>query len=261
MPHAMTIKQFNIIKMNNKLRVIFNFLKSNREYNKLLQERFYKSVILPYNLTKDKVISLLYHIANTQSQPKIDKLAETYKSIINDNNCLESFENFIIKINSKRPSMINFESLYYGLKKQKGWGNKTPALFTKCIYHLHNGQYSEQLKIWNDVPQTISDRDNFYLPVDAVITAIFQKLDNSKKWDFDKINKVLKENFNGQEIEVWDDLWFWGFITQNGSGANRNFEWNENKYWILKESDKNPEIIRTIKVKAEEFLSLLTDDN
>lgn len=247
--------------MDDKLKEIFDFLNSNRLYNHTLQDRFYKSVIMSYDNTKDKVISLLYHIANTQSQPKINKLADTYKSIIGDNNCLNSLTSFVTKINPQRPIIINFDSLYNGMKCQDGWGKKTAALFSKSIYHLHNGQYSEQLKIWNDVPNLISDNDNFYLPVDAVIIAIFNKLDNSNKWNFDNINSTLKSKYNGQQIEVWDDLWFWGFITQNGSGNNRNFEWNENKYWVLKESDKNPVSITEIKEKAETFLKIFSNDN
>ncbi|MEW6005467.1 MAG: hypothetical protein AB1695_09150 [Stygiobacter sp.] len=245
--------------MIDKLKNIFSFLNANRQFNHSLQDRFYKSVISPYNDKTEKVISLLYHIANTQSQPKIDSLASFYKNIFQDTSCMTSMRKFIDKVNPNQP--LSFDSLYNGMKNQEGWGKKTAALFSKSIYHLHNGQYSENLKIWDDVPETISNNDNFYLPVDAVIIAIFNKLDNSKNWDFDKVNKTLKENYNGQEIEVWDDLWFWGFITQNGSGDNRAFEWNENKYWALKESDKNPDTIKTIKAKAQDFLNLLTNDN
>ncbi len=126
---------------------------------------------------------------------------------------------------------------------------------------MHNGNYSDNLKIWDDVPKTISDNDNFYLPVDSVIIAIFKKLDSTVNWDFDKINKTLKSKYNGHEIEVWDDLWFWGFITQNGSGDKRAFEWNENKYWALKESDKSRKTITEIKEKADKFLKTLKNDN
>ncbi len=245
--------------MNDRLKNIFNFLNENRQFNHTLQDRFYKSVISPYNDKTEKIISLLYHIANTQSQPKIDSLASFYKNIFQDTSCMTSMRKFIHKINPNQP--LNFDSLYNGMKNQEGWGKKTAALFTKSIYHLHNGQYSENLKIWDDVPNTISNNDIFYLPVDAVIIAIFKKLDNSKNWDFDKVNNILKSKYNGQQIEVWDDLWFWGFMTQNGSGDNRTFEWNENKYWALKESDKNNEMIETIKAKAQDFLNLLTNDN
>lgn len=249
----------HIDKMNDKLENIFSFLTANRQFNHSLQERFYLSVISPYSDTTEKVVSLLYHIANSQSQPKIDSLASFYKSIFQDTQCMTSMQKFIEKINPNK--QLNFDSLYNGMKNQDGWGKKTAALFSKSIFHLHNGHYSENLKIWGDVPATISENDNFYLPVDAVIIAIFKKLDSSISWDFDKINKTLKSIYKGEQIEIWDDLWFWGFITQNGSGDNRAFEWNENKYWALKESDKNPKSILKIKVKAEVFLKTLTNDN
>ena len=239
--------------MNTKIDLLFKFISNNRQYNKALQERYYRSVILPYKDENEKIISLLYHIANTQSQPKIDKLAEFYKSIITEENSLKSFKEFVVKINPNGKS--NFESVYKGMLKQKGWGPKTSALISKSIFHLHNGQYSEDLKIWDDVPKLIDDNDSFYLPVDAVIIAIFKKLDSSINWDFEKINKTLKEKYKEQEIEIWDDLWFWGFITQNG-GENRKFEWNENKYWVLKESDKDKLKIQEIKNKCHEFLEI-----
>lgn len=239
--------------MNTKIDLLFKFISNNRQYNKALQERYYRSVILPYKDENEKIISLLYHIANTQSQPKIDKLAEFYKSIITEENSLKSFKEFVVKINPNGKS--NFESVYKGMLKQKGWGPKTSALISKSIFHLHNGQYSEDLKIWDDVPKLIDDNDSFYLPVDAVIIAIFKKLDSSINWDFEKINKTLKEKYKEQEIEIWDDLWFWGFITQNG-GENRKFEWNENKYWVLKESDKDKLKIEEIKNKCHEFLEI-----
>jgi hypothetical protein len=166
---------------------------------------------------------------------------------------LKSFKEFVIKINPNGES--NFESVYKGMLNQKGWGPKTSALISKSIFHLHNGQYSEDLKIWNDVPKLIDKSDSFYLPVDAVIIAIFKKLNPDKTWSFSNINSILKEKYNGQEIEIWDDLWFWGFITQNG-GENRKFEWNENKYWVLKESDKDKIKIEEIKNKCHEFLKI-----
>ena len=240
--------------MTDRIEKLFKFISNNREYNKALQERYYRSIILPYKDEKEKIISLLYHIANTQSQPKIDKLSEFYKSIITEENSLKSFKEFVLKINPNGKS--NFESVYKGMLNQKGWGPKTSALISKSIFHLHNGHYSEDLKIWNDVPKLIDENDSFYLPVDTVIIAIFTKLDNSIKWDFDKINKTLEKKYKGQQIEVWDDLWFWGFITQNGSGENRVFEWNENKYWVLKESDKEKIKIEEIKNKCHEFLEI-----
>ncbi len=239
--------------MNNKLEQLFEFISANREYNKALQERYYRSIILPYKNEKEKIISLLYNIANTQSQPKIDNLSEFYKEIISDQNSLTSFKNFVQKINPN--SQNNFESLYEGMRNQKGWGQKTSALISKSIFHLHNGEYSADLRIWNDVPKIIDENDKFYLPVDTVIIAIFKKLNSSKTWTFTNINSTLKNIYSESQIEIWDDLWFWGFITQHG-GENRKFDWNENKYWILKESDKDNSKIEEIKSKCFEFLEI-----
>ncbi|MFN5402722.1 MAG: hypothetical protein ACK5AS_11435, partial [Bacteroidota bacterium] len=144
--------------MNNRLESIYTFLNENRQFNHSLQDRFYKSVILPYNDMPEKVISLLYHIANTQSQPKIDSLASFYKNIFQDTSCMTSMVKFIDKINPNQP--LNYDSLYNGMKNQDGWGKKTAALFSKSIYHLHNGQYSTNLKIWEDVPKSILNNDN-----------------------------------------------------------------------------------------------------
>ncbi|MEA3495678.1 MAG: hypothetical protein U9R42_06545 [Bacteroidota bacterium] len=241
--------------MEEILEKLFDFLRKNRNYNKRLQERYYKSIILPYDSIPDKIISLLYHIANTQSQPRIDYLANFYKNIYKHRYQLESFDRFLgilLPTTSK-----NFNGLFQSLRCQPGWGNKTSALFAKSIFHLHNNAYPKQLRIWNDVPNKINENDQFYLPVDTVITSIFKRLDSKTNWNFINTNKLLKHYYHGNDIEIWDDLWFWGFITQNGSGVNRVFAWNENKYWTLKESDKNSEAIIKIKTKAEEFLDLL----
>lgn len=242
--------------MEERLDKLFEFISNNRHYNKALQERFYRSAILSYKYEKEKMVSLLYGVVNTQSQPNIDKIAEFFKSIFTDLNCLSSFTELIKKIAPGKP--INFQSLYEGMNNQKGWGQKTSALLSKTIFHLHNGEYAEELKIWEDVPKEIGENEKFYLPVDAVIIAIFNKIDKNVKWDFDKINTTLSKKHLGQQIEIWDDLWFWGFITQNGSGTDRKFEWNENKYWALKESEKDKNKIEEIKQKAEEFLKILT---
>ena len=118
--------------MTDRIEKLFKFISNNREYNKALQERYYRSIILPYKDEKEKIISLLYHIANTQSQPKIDKLSEFYKSIITEENSLKSFKEFVLKINPNGKS--NFESVYKGMLNQKGWGTKNICInFKKYI--------------------------------------------------------------------------------------------------------------------------------
>ncbi len=242
--------------MDKTLKEIFDFLKSNRIYNKELQTRFYNSVLSSQEKQFEKIISLLYHIANTQSQPKIDNLAEFYRKIYENEESISSFKGFLTVINSNRDYQDNYYGLYNGMKSQNGWGEKTSALFTKTIYHLHNKEYPKGLKIWTDAPTELKNEDSFYLPVDAVIIAIFKQLDNTN-WTFNKVNREIKKYYNGKDIEVWDDLWFWGFITQLGTGENREMKWNLNKYWTLRESDKNPEMIKEIKLKAEIFLEIL----
>jgi hypothetical protein len=242
--------------MEEILGQIFKFLQENRTYNKTLQESHYRSVIIPFDNVEDRVVSLLYHIANTQSQPKIDSLATFYKKIYQNLECLNSFESFINKIKPNNSTEISYTGLYQSIKSQPGFGGKTAALFVKSIFHLHNGKFSEELQFWNDVPVRIERGDDFYLPVDSVIISVFKKLDNNKNWNFDNINAKLHEYYHGEAIEIWDDLWFWGFITQNGSGERRIFQWNENKYWALQETDKHQYEIDLIKSKAEMFLKI-----
>ncbi len=245
------------MEIDKKLNAIFEFLNSNREHNHKLQEKFYASVLKPFDNISEKIISLLYHIANTQSQPKIDNLAKFFIELHENIDCLNSFQSFVEYVKPENETENNFKTLYLGMEKQSGWGKKTSALFVKIIFHLHNTEYSKELKIWNDVPKSIKKNDEFFLPVDAVIISIFNNLNSEIKWDFDKVNSKLKKIYKEREIEVWDDLWFWGFITQNGTGENRKFEWNVNKYWALKESDKSKLEMKIIENKAEIFLNLM----
>lgn len=244
--------------MEDKLKTIFDFLVLNRKYNHELQKRFYSSIIKPYDNNQDKIISVFYNIANTQSQPNIDKLSIFYKEIFQNIDCLNSFESFIVQNRPVENISITYDGLFKTMTKKSGWGDKTAALFAKTIFHLHNNLYSNEFKIWDDAPTTIDDKDNFYLPVDSVIIAIFNRMSPNVKWNFYKVNEVLRKIYKPSEMEIWDDLWFWGFITQKGSGDNRNFEWNENKYWTLKESDKIPNNIAEIHEKSNDFLGLLS---
>ena len=160
----------------------------------------------------------------------------------------------VINPNGTEPN--NYSGLYNGMKNQNGWGEKTSALFVKTIFHLHNKEYPNDLRIWSDAPTDLENKDSFYLPVDAVIIAIFKNI-QSKNWNFKNVNKIIAENYKGKDIEVWDDLWFWGFITQIGTGDDRKMKWNLNKYWTLRESDKSQTMIKEIKNKAEQFLTVL----
>lgn len=238
-----------------KLTLIFNFLKENRQYNHAVQSAYYSRILAPYNNTADKVTALLHSIVNTQSQPKMDKLAVFFQKIHNNRSKLNTFEDFLA-IFGKRE--LCYKTLYEALNNEKGWGPKTAALFCKTIYHLHCGTYDESLKIWEDAPTTITDNDKLYLPVDAVILRIFSELAIPEiRIDFYGINNLLQDKYKADAMEFWDDLWFWGFISQKTVQQERKLQWNEAKYWSLLETDKRPIKIQEIKRKAMIFIALV----
>lgn len=243
--------------MENKLDNIFKFLKENRKYNKEVQTTYYNSVLLPYEKTEDKVIALLHNIVNTQSQPKIDKLLVFFKHISKNKSNLKTFDGFLKVLGKQSKMPSNYETAYKLLKQQMGWGDKTAALFVKSIYHLHNGKYPFDLKLWKDAPTTIQANDKLYLPVDAVILFIFKKAKLTTKQSFASINNFLSKKFQGDKIEVWDDLWFWGFITQKTVKGIRTQKWNEAKYWALLHTNKNEKIIKEIHWNTLKFISLI----
>jgi len=243
--------------MERKLKNIYKFLEENGRYNYAVQKGFYHACIMPYHKALDKARSLLYHILNTQSQPKIDKVAEFWQNILDEPKKLSSFINFFKTINADQDNESPFLNLFKALKKQPGWGDKTAALFVKALYHVHNGKYNE-FSFWKDVPE-FTRNDRLLLPVDAVITYIFKKLSHNKLRSFAAINNELKNyGYVGANMEIWDDLWFWGFITQKGSGNKRRIGFNEAKYWAMPWSDKKLSTITIIKGEAKYFKNMIT---
>jgi hypothetical protein len=94
--------------------------------------------------------------------------------------------------------------------------------------------------------------------VDAVITHVFKEYfhDNNYKSDFDGINEFFsKKHTENDDFIIWDELWFWGFITQKIENNKRvSNKFNENKFWCLPYIEKD---IDEIKEKAKEFLNIL----
>lgn len=240
-----------------KIEAIFEFLKENRKYNKEVQTSFYKHIILPHENKEDKIIALLHHVVNTQSQPKIDKLSIFFQKINSKKQHLNSYKNFINLFDKNKE--LSYDNLFKILIDEDGWGNKTAALFCKMIYHLHCREYDAKFKIWDDIPNSIADNDKFYLPVDTVIIEIFKSLNISYSNNFEGINDFLNSKYKGNDIEVWDDLWFWGFISQKSvkDKKDRELGWNEAKYWALLETNKDDKTILEIKEKVGTFINLL----
>lgn len=242
--------------MTKKLQNLYSFLNENRSYNKPIQIGAYKMAMMSYETTFDKVYALLYSILNSQSQLKMDKSAVFFQRIAASKTNLNSFANFLKTIGANDKTPLTYKSMFELLTKQESWGDKTAALFVKAVYHCHIG-YAKELYFWSDAPRELPNNDELFLPVDAVINHIFQGLGNPCSNTFKGINKHLKENFPESNFEVWDDLWFWGFITQKGSGDTRTMVFNEEKYWNLLDAPKDKQTIQETKQLANQFIGLV----
>ncbi|MFM7017717.1 hypothetical protein [Flavobacterium sp.] len=242
--------------MNKKLHDIYSFLNENRSYNKPVQIGAYRMALLPYDTTFDKVYALLYNTLKTQSQVNMDKSAVFFQKIAADKSCLNSMESFLKVIGGNYDTPITYKDIFELLSVQESWGNKTAALFVKAVYHCHIG-YAKDLHFWSDAPKDMSKEDELFLPVDAVIYFIFQVIGNPCKNTFSGINNYLKKYFPGSDFEVWDDLWFWGFITQKGTGNSRVIQFNEEKYWNLLDAPKDKTTINETKKLANQFIELI----
>lgn len=264
--------------MKERLNDIFRWLEcdDNREYNRKVQTTFFRSVFENKTSYKDKLISLLYFVAETQSQPNIKLLSQTYRRFYNEDKIrYNSFEAFCSSIGCKSPSYLDLSNQ---INTFPGFGDKTSALFSRMIFQIHHLEHFEEFKIWDNVP-TLTQSDTLFLPVDAVIVDIFKHIQNTNigrtgkplQWNFVQINKVLHEDFKIFDMEVWDDLWFWGFISQkvikekkdkkigpNGQLIDRELIWNKDKYWTIQETDKSQNTIDELaNKKVNDFISLL----
>ena len=245
-----------------QLHHIFTFLKENRQHNDELQRYELQKAMHGAFVNREYILSLLYHAFNTQSQPKLDKSLAFFKALVHEGSfdTMQGFVESLYKIaNKPQPNTISYQTLYLGLTEQPGWGPKTAALFTKNIFCVHS-KWNGQLGFWEDAPAQIDSNDKLYLPVDEVILAIFREIAPSLSWDFNKINEHLFAEWNGADLEIWDDLWFWGFISQHGSGAKRIHQYNEAKLWSLYiftlDRSKSYSLLQE---KSEEFITLLTN--
>ena len=244
------------------LSEIFEFIEHNKQYNKELQIQVARNTF-SYKFTSfDKLVALVYDTFNTQSRPKMNEFAEFIKEMYEEKDKLNTFNGFFELIAKKEIDPLSNKGVYHqlfdALKNRKGWGKKTSALLIKNLYNYHNiFRDEDSLRIWKEIP-ILEKKDRLFLPVDSVIFAIFKQLDPDRKpnWSFESINNVLYDSYDNDQILLFDDLWFWGFITQKG-GKERKFIWNESKYWSIKEANKSQDIVREIHTKANIFLKLL----
>lgn len=237
--------------MEKQILKIYRFLVSNRNFPLALQTKHREANLVSFTTIPEKVFSLLHDTYYTQSQPKLDKAKLFFEKVFNEKDCLSSFHqfsNFLGNYNVKTP----YQSLFEGLGNQPGWGDKTSALFVKNIYYLHHLPQMSHLRFWNDVP-SLTEGDRLYLPVDAVIKDIMGRFDKTLN-SFWGINEHLA---NYGSMDIWDDLWFWGFFTQKGSKSPRVLEFNTGKYWLDLSTSKDKKTIEEIEQKCIEFITLL----
>jgi hypothetical protein len=242
-----------------QLQNVFSFLKEHHQSSENFERQEWQGSLGGARSRVERLYALLYCIANTQSKPKLDQLALFWKKLHNDYICEEnpsisSFQKFL-GIDTGKP----LTDLYNGLRMQCGWGQKTAALFVKNVVNIHRSDLS-RLHFFHDAKAQVRDIDTherLYLPVDAVIKHIFYQGQSVPYNAFDSINGTLHDltREDPANMLIWDDLWFWGFLTQKTTGKNRTIVWNEAKFWAMRSHSKDN--IHTISKLASEFSRLV----
>lgn len=81
----------------SKIKDLYSFLEKHREYNRITQNGFYQG-LMQFDNPKDRVLSLLFSTVNTQSQPRLDPLAEfwilIYKQLNKNPDCLNTLDEY-----------------------------------------------------------------------------------------------------------------------------------------------------------------------
>ena len=255
-----------IRKIKSDLEKIYSFLKSNREYNEKTQHMAYAASLRPWGDKYGRISSLLHAIFQTQAKPSLNKSSKTWQALFENRQAFNAVQNpaelltALLKLKQKHGNQAEnagaktFDKMWCVLKDIPGFGKKTAALFIKAIIDVHTLEVNRELRFLNDFRV---DNDDFVrVPVDAVILYIF-KCVTGKTLDFVTINELIFKvaGRDNAEATIWDDLWFWGFITQHGGGAKRKLEVNEAKFWTILGSPKDK--WGEIEKKSEEFIQIL----
>jgi len=245
---------------------IFEFLIHYRHFNEAVQHAAYRQDVLPWPETGSKLRSLLHSKAHTQSSPKLDVLMPTWKQLHQNYDAFKKVRSpsdlnealwTLAKPNITRDSANRpvFEEMWTALEKAAGFGAKTAALFVKSIVEIHTLPINQDLRF---LPSFSSDpQDRFKIPVDTVIEHIFGCL-GAPSTNFTSINTLISESglFFPERPTLWDDLWFWGFITQmSGIETGRTTCINEPKFWSILGAPVDN--WKQISAAAEEFRKLV----
>lgn len=246
------------------LNTLFAFLQQHHHWNQELQRRESFQVLAPFPGTEDaaqRLFSVLHELANTQSQPRMGSLGlfwrqlhEFISRVPAPSTRLAFTEHLERSVNRSPRGKGPWERLFNALRAQPGWGDKTSALFVKTALRIHSDP--TLLHFWGDTENgAIEPEDRLYVPVDAVIIVIFEELGVVARPDFKQINKFLAKHYQPDEMLIWDDLWFWGFFTQEVQDKKRVLGWNSDKFWCTRSSPFADEY--NVKVQAAKFLEIL----
>lgn len=258
--------------MNDRLLKIYNFLQNeeNKKYNRKVQNLDFEKWGAGCQYNNQFVFSVFWHCANTQSSPRINLLthfAEKFKKF-NDRYADVANNPFPLGVFFKELFPVQESSELLDLAKYgSGWGPKTSALLFKSLRVA--ARCNSDIFDMNSMDIIAADR-NSMIPVDSVIKHIFV---NNLKFEcsgnyFDKINKFLlncKDQFDPESsvcefVDVWDELWFWGFITQSSQNGVRVTAWNRPKLFSISPLLFSNQEIDDISEKSFDFIDLLTCD-
>lgn len=222
-----------------KLEEIFEFLLRNRRFNELVQHAAYRQDVLPWPDTGSKLRFMLHSKQATQSQPDLDKQFSTWKRLEQhyaDFECVRTADDLakalwaIAADGKTKPAgeTKTFDDMWTALDAADCFGAKTAALFVKSIIDIHTLEINRDLRFLDDFQ--LDPSDVVRLPVDSVIIHIFKEIGGAS--NFTKINDQiwLSGLSSTQWPTLWDDLWFWGFITQRKKNAQRVTALNEAKF-------------------------------
>lgn len=243
------------------LQQIYEFLERNRSWNQGFQARCDNDILGGLDGGKEQVIRVLHSVSMTQAAPRLNNLSEFWKKVhAFPEDDFSSICDFVAALSyGSRSEADLWGQLFVALRKQKGWGDKTSALLVKSFIRI--AKSGREGKFWKSCPvdDEYLSASTLYVPVDAVIKEVFKHVDGGSAQSFDEINQILKiHGAKGADFLLWDDLWFWGFITQVG-GAQRELDWNEAKYWCLWGAPKDKKSVDDVKKLAGEFVAILKD--
>ncbi|WP_174504578.1 hypothetical protein [Acidiphilium sp. C61] len=253
-----------IFKIKRNLDEIFMFLKDNTAYNRQTQHAYYSAYLSPQGGNYARISALLYAILQTQSRPSLDDSTETWQILFNHRTTFDAVQNptdlldALSNLSSADPvpgpTGGIFDRMWYVLAGSKGFGEKTAALFIKSIIDVHTLEVNTNLRFLDNV--YVASDDFVRVPVDSVIKYIFKHITGSNL-DFDTINDLIFKvaGRTNDEATIWDDLWFWGFITQHGGGDDRKLAINEAKFWAIYGTPK--EKWADVRAQAEKFIEVL----